>query len=136
MVSGSHYDELAANKLTSNFSKTTDLNNNTNNSDKKVDEKRIKLPIEEFIDINNLPSYLGGKATLNYRIAPRNATSINKVGTAVFNYSEEENKCYLKSHQKLINDANNYYKTFKEANFDFEFDLENLSEAYIKHIKL
>lgn len=93
-----------------------------------------RLAIEDFISVENLPVYLGGKAKLNYRIAPRNALSIYKVGTSILNYSEEETRHHLKAHQKVIEDANSFYRNFKDTGFKFEFDLENLSESFSKHI--
>ena len=129
--------------MTSNFVESSDLNNNTktNNGntilDDKDDAKRTKLDIEDFIDIHNVPSYLGGKAKLNFRIMPRTAiSSIYKVGTSIYNYSESETDRLCKPFKNVINDAQNSYRTFKEQKFNFEFDLDEISAAYAKHIRL
>ena len=136
MISGCHYNDLKLDELTSDFTKSIDLNNNVNKLNNEKDKKCNKLPIEEFYDLENVPSFLGGKATLNYRIAPKNSISIQKIGKSMFNYNDEEIKQHLKNNQKVIDEANNYYKIFKESNFNFEFNLDNLTETLSNYLKL
>lgn len=137
-VSGSHYDELPLDAVYSNFTKLPkDLNSNNKLLEKKEDaETKIELPIEEFIDRSNLPDFLGGTSKLNYKIAPKNAVSIKKKCTNLFNYTEKETEKAIKPLQSIIDDVSKTYKFYKDNNFDFEFDLDEISGAYAKHIKL
>lgn len=138
-VTGSNYNELPLEQVSSNFgSKTiTDLNNNNSEpSSKETNENRNKLPLEEFIARENLPDFLGGTATLNYRIVPKNAISLRKVSETHFNYDPEKTTKILQPLKKVIADANNANDLFKKTKFEFEFDLEHITEAYAKHLKL
>ena len=134
-ISGFHHEELSLNKVTSNFTKITDLNNNKLKKQQEA-ETRTRLAIEEFIDRDNLPSFLGGTATLNYRIVPKNSISMHKFYSSTFNLSEKETDKLLKPFQKVIDDSQTTFKTFKEQNFEFEFNLDDISKEYAKHIRL
>lgn len=137
-VTGSAHSELPLDKVTSNFSKTvTDLNNNASESTEESEKNPAKpLPLEEFIARENLPSFLGGTATLNYRLAPRNAILFPKVCEVLFNYDKEKTEKILMPLKKVITDANTSYELFKKQKFEFEFDLENITTAYAQHLGL
>lgn len=135
-VTGSSHSELPLERVTSNFAKTVvDLNNNSESTE-AANKNQDKLPLEEFIAKENLPDFLGGTATLNYRIAPRDALPIRKTSEVLFNYDTEKTNKILQPLKKVLTDANASYDLFKKLDFEFEFDLENMTTAYAKHLKI
>lgn len=97
------------------------------------DKKRSKLAIEEYIDINNLPDFLGGRCKINYRIAPKGSLNAMKIGQTRFNLDEAKIKQLMKPFQKTVDAAQKILDEFREANFNFEFDYEKLGDELEKY---
>lgn len=97
------------------------------------EKKRVKLPIEEYIDICNLPDFLGGTCRVNYRIAPKGSMTAMKIGQTRFNLDEAKIKQLMKPFQKTVDAAHKTLAEFRNANFQFEFDYDNIIQELEKY---
>lgn len=136
-VSGSSHRLLKVDEMISTFD-FKDLNNNTikklkESVSEEEEAKRVKLPIEEFIDINNLPDFLGGRCRINYKISPRGAQSAWKIGKARFDLSDQKIKSLMKPFQKEIDAAHKTLDEFRKADFKFEFEYDLLNTELEKY---
>ena len=135
-VSGSNYRQLTVKEYISTFD-LVDVNNNFTENRKKMEseeeKKRVKLPIEEYIDICNLPDFLGGTCRVNYRIAPKGSMTAMKIGQTRFNLDEAKIKQLMKPFQKTVDSAHKTLVEFRAANFKFEFDYNDLNQELEKY---